>query len=90
MLTVRFRVEDKEASKPLWDAFAKDGKQVLGMVPRAMGWGDEFASSRCWKSRYEYAKRLLNESGSFEELEKLGRLEKMFPVHGDAFYYEEV
>jgi hypothetical protein len=77
-LTVRFRVENKEAMKPLWDAFTKDGKEIMGLTPRAMGWGDEFAVSRMWQRRYEFAKRLLRQSASFDELEKLDRLECMF------------
>ncbi|MFA9263110.1 MAG: hypothetical protein ACEQSB_07275 [Undibacterium sp.] len=41
-LTVRFKVVDKEAAAPLWDAMRRGAPPILGLSPNAMAWGDLF------------------------------------------------
>ena len=78
-LTVRFEIVDSEAAEGLWEAAGKK-TAILGMLPRAISWGDLFAELEATQGRYEIAKFLLERARCWEELDILDRLEKLWPM----------
>lgn len=79
VLTIRVNIEDKEAAKVLWDSMGNN-TPIFGCVVRAMGWGDVFAEKEAYYKRYEMVKEMLEREGCWDQLDKLDRLERLFPV----------
>lgn len=76
VLTLRLRIEDEAQAAAIWEAIKGKGL-VAGCSVRAIAWGNLFEERDLKERRFEYAKKLLERSGAYEELDILDRMERM-------------
>lgn len=86
VLTVRFNIVDRAASDPIWDA-AKNDSPIMGMVPRALAWGDLFKERDQYEARWDALVDYLEDGAglnTFDDLlDKVDEIERKYPIRNE-------